>query len=71
MKDILRPFVPEYKGHLTTDDGDRILYDINETRIRASPTAEIGSVYDYYRYSRCDNNCIALRTRPPRTYITR
>lgn len=25
MKDVLKPYVPEYKGHLTTDDGDRIL----------------------------------------------
>ncbi|XP_050059106.1 inositol-trisphosphate 3-kinase A isoform X2 [Aphis gossypii] len=25
MKDALRPFVPEYKGHLTTDDGDLYL----------------------------------------------
>eukprot|EP00102_Acyrthosiphon_pisum_P016556 XP_008187549.1 PREDICTED: inositol-trisphosphate 3-kinase B isoform X1 [Acyrthosiphon pisum] len=25
MKDILRPYVPEYKGHLTTDDGDLYL----------------------------------------------
>lgn len=25
MKDLLKPYVPEYKGHLTTDDGDRIL----------------------------------------------
>jgi len=26
MKDVLRPYVPEYKGHLTTDDGDCILF---------------------------------------------
>ncbi|KAL5240344.1 hypothetical protein ACI65C_007754 [Semiaphis heraclei] len=25
MKDVLRPYVPEYKGHLTTDDGDLYL----------------------------------------------
>lgn len=25
MNDVLKPYVPEYKGHLTTDDGDRIL----------------------------------------------
>ncbi|XP_050422221.1 inositol-trisphosphate 3-kinase A-like isoform X1 [Adelges cooleyi] len=25
MKDVLRPFVPEYKGHLTTEDGDLYL----------------------------------------------
>ncbi|XP_050542135.1 uncharacterized protein LOC126905969 [Daktulosphaira vitifoliae] len=25
MKDMLRPFVPEYKGHLTTEDGDLYL----------------------------------------------
>lgn len=25
MKDILRPFVPEYKGQVTCEDGERIL----------------------------------------------
>ncbi|XP_026814150.1 inositol-trisphosphate 3-kinase A-like [Rhopalosiphum maidis] len=25
MKDVLRPYVPEYKGHLTTEDGDLYL----------------------------------------------
>lgn len=33
MKDVLRPFVPEYKGHLTTDDGDRILCIKNDKPI--------------------------------------
>lgn len=35
MKDMLKPYVPEYKGHLTTDDGDCILcekrHSINNT----------------------------------------
>jgi hypothetical protein len=25
MKDVLRPYVPEYKGHVTCEDGDCIL----------------------------------------------
>lgn len=25
MTDALRPFVPEYKGHITSDDGECIL----------------------------------------------
>lgn len=37
MKDVLKPYVPEYKGHLTTDDGDCILceerYSINNTKL--------------------------------------
>ena len=28
MKDVLRPFVPEYKGQVTCEDGERILYQI-------------------------------------------
>lgn len=26
MKDILRPYVPEYKGQVTCEDGERILF---------------------------------------------
>lgn len=28
MKDNLRPFVPEYKGHIMSDDGECILIQI-------------------------------------------
>lgn len=28
MKDILRPFVPEYKGQVTCEDGESILFRI-------------------------------------------
>jgi hypothetical protein len=30
MKDVLRPYVPEYKGHVTCEDGDCILVIKNE-----------------------------------------
>jgi hypothetical protein len=26
MRDVLRPYVPEYKGHFTAEDGERILF---------------------------------------------
>lgn len=26
MQDVLRPYVPEYKGQVTSEDGERILY---------------------------------------------
>lgn len=28
MKDVLRPFVPEYKGQVTCEDGERILFEL-------------------------------------------
>nr|CAD7201153.1 unnamed protein product [Timema douglasi] len=28
MKDVLRPYVPEYKGHVTCEDGECILYKV-------------------------------------------
>lgn len=26
MRDVLRPYVPEYKGHFTSEDDERILF---------------------------------------------
>lgn len=42
MKDILRPLVPEYKGQVTCDDGERILFDKTQNQHR--PTI-LNSIY--------------------------
>lgn len=30
MKDVLRPYVPEYKGQVTSDDGERKFFQKRE-----------------------------------------
>lgn len=36
MKDVLRPYVPEYKGQVNSDDGECILLQKNKTKTEKS-----------------------------------
>lgn len=46
MKDALRPFVPEYKGYITTDDGERILWKFFTP---INDRSYVAQNYEYFR----------------------
>lgn len=37
MQDVLRPYVPEYKGQVTSEDGERILFSIEQFSLYLFP----------------------------------